>query len=72
MFNGLGRTLHKAGHAVWVQMQESGAIMSGTRVQLDWRETGDRYQPSPFVAEDVITEDYTIHETETVRGVKRA
>lgn len=66
----LGKALRKVTHSVWVQMQESGAIRMGQRVELDPRYTGDRFTPSPAV-DEVIREDYSETETTTVHETRK-
>ena len=65
-------TIRKITHGAWIQIQESSAIMTGTPIQLDWRDTGDNYEPSPMVREGYIREDYEIRETRTVHERRRA
>jgi hypothetical protein len=65
------RWIRRLAHVVWVQFQESGAIMAGQRIKLDARYTGDRFAPSPAV-EETITIDETITETREVHESRRA
>lgn len=59
----LGKALKRAAHGAWIGMQESGAIWSGQVMEVDPRESGDNYAPSPAVRE-VYRADYREH-TET-------
>ena len=53
-------------HFVWIQFQESGAMLAGQRITLDARYTGDRFAPSPLVEEEVISIDETVTETREI------
>jgi len=57
----LVRTIKRACHALWVSMEESGAIMAGVPIELDPRYTGDKFSPSPVVRE-VVRADVSVHE----------
>lgn len=60
----------RATHSAWVEMQESGAIMTGVPVAMNADDTGDRYAPSPIVTEYTIA-DYSTTETETVHETRK-
>lgn len=66
MFGRVGRLTHRFGHLMWINFQESAAIMAGTTIQLDADDTGDKYARSPVIHE-VRTETRTI--TEHARSV---
>jgi len=72
MLKTVRNALRKVTHGTWIQIQESTAIMTGTPIEMDWRDTGDNYAPSPAVREGYVREDVTIHETETVHQRRRA
>ena len=62
------RAIRRLAHFVWVQMQESGAMMAGQRIRLDSRYTGDKYTPSPLVEEDMVYIDETVTETREIHA----
>lgn len=66
------RLIRRLAHFVWVQFQESGAIMAGQRIQLDARYTGDNFAPSPVVDESIVYVDETVTETREVHETERA
>lgn len=68
MFGKVGHVAHMFGHMMWVNFQESAAIMAGTTIELDQESTGDKYVQSPVIHE-VRTETRTI--TEHARSVGR-
>jgi hypothetical protein len=71
MLKTLRKVARKVAHGTWIQMEESGAIMTGTPIELDPRKTGDKFQSSPFVRE-TFHADYKIRETRTVHRRRRA
>ena len=72
MFKAVSKAARKIAHGVWTQEIESSAIMTGTPIEVDWRDTGDNYSPSPVVRESYIHADYEIRETRTVHERGRA
>ena len=72
MFKGVRKAVRSLAHGVWTQEIESSAIMTGTPVELDWRDTGDNFAPSPVVRESYIHADYEVRETRTIHETGRA
>lgn len=70
MLGKIARTVRRFAHFVWVQEQESGAIMAGVPIDMDPAKTGDKYAPSPAVRE-VATEWTEVSEVHTVTRRRR-
>lgn len=51
MFGKFGKLTHKFGHMMWINFQESAAIMAGTTIEVDQSDTGDEYARSPVIHE---------------------
>lgn len=68
MFGPVGRVTRKFGRLMWVQFQESAAIMAGTTIELDQSKTGDKYARSPVIHE---TREAHVETHVTARSVGR-
>jgi hypothetical protein len=62
------RLARKFGHFMWVNFEESGAIMAGQTIEIDQSQTGEKFRRSPVITETSETHTET---TVSARSVGR-